>query len=191
MRFNNLLQQLPLFADRLESALESLNMLETCRDFEMDHICVRLETDRGAENLQDDLDDIGTCLSTAMINGRQIMIYNTAEPMRVGSWHTSGLELPYPKPSSFYKTGWEHVEFVMSGAENSLAGIGRAFDGCFPHLKHHTYKQMYQRTDSEPQANGDQAPNPTVAITVAGIGIKFHAFSIQTVVGANSTNPSH
>jgi predicted metalloenzyme YecM len=49
-------------------------------------------------------------------------------------------------------------------------------------------KQNYSYSEDEPQAEGDQKPNPTISIKVDGVGIKFHALSIQDVVGFSESN---
>jgi len=46
-------------------------------------------------------------------------------------------------------------------------------------------KQNYFYSEDEPQAESDQKPNPTISIKVDGVGIKFHAISIQEVVDFN------
>jgi predicted metalloenzyme YecM len=50
------------------------------------------------------------------------------------------------------------------------------------------FKEKYCYSEDEPQAEGDQKPNPTISLKVDGVGIKFHALSIQDVVGFSESN---
>ena len=52
----------------------------------------------------------------------------------VGAWEVSGVEVPYPKPGHAYEHGWEHVEFVLNGAANTMDGLRQAFIESFPNL---------------------------------------------------------
>lgn len=93
------------------------------------------------------------------------------------------MELPYPKLGHAYKDGWEHVEFVLEDAENTLAGLRYAFRQRFPGLTFDQLSRNYDYSEDEPQADGDQISNPTLALRVNGVGLKFHAKPIQAIVG--------
>lgn len=189
MDLTTLQSQLPDFASRLEAALHKLQLVDQCLSLVMDHICVRLPTDAAVLALKSELETIGQTISTANVNGRDIYIVQLAEPLQVGRWATSAIELPHPKLSSPYIDGWEHVEFVLPDTPNTMFGLRQSFDRLFPHLRELGHRGQFQRKDSEPTADGsDQLPNPTIAISVGDVTIKFHAVSIQEVVGY--TKPS-
>lgn len=95
----------------------------------------------------------------------------------------SGVELPYPKQNHSYEDGLEHVEFVLSGTENSMHSVRDKVLKMIKNISLEELTQNYSYSEDEPKAEGDQKPNPTVSIKVDGIGIKFHTLSIQDVVG--------
>ena len=92
------------------------------------------------------------------------------------------MELPYPKQNHDYADGWEHIEFVLNDAENTMDGVRRALQEKFK-LDFDLLKSKYNYSEDEPHAEGDQLPNPTIGLKVNGVGIKFHAKPIQEVVG--------
>jgi predicted metalloenzyme YecM len=183
MKFDTLISDLPKFADLLEEALSQLNILETCKSLVIDHICIRLDSKNDVDSLKLELEKIGKTISTAVVNGREIFIIQLLTPIQVGDWSVSGIELPYPKQNSSHKNGWEHAEFVMAEAENSADGIHEAFFNTFTNLEESNLKKNYQYKLDEPQSDTDQLPNPTIALQVNGVGVKFHAKGIQEVVG--------
>jgi predicted metalloenzyme YecM len=75
------------------------------------------------------------------------------------------------------------VEFVLAGAENTMNGVRQAFKKTFLKLDKDQLAAEYAYREDEPQAAGDQTPNPTISLKVNGIGLKFHARPIQAVVG--------
>lgn len=184
MTFQQLQEQILPFGTRLTAVLQDLQLLDACSQMMLDHICVRLPTISQVEDLEQELNTVGQHLSTALVNGRPIMIYDLHTPLQVGEyWSTTGVELPFPKVGKSYPDGWEHVEFVLPHTENNFDALRNRFNSWFPHLIQPGFVNKYTRHDSEPQAAGDQQPNPTIALQSAGIGIKFHALPIQAVVG--------
>tara|TARA_B100000508_G_scaffold19515_2_gene13042 strand:- start:6194 stop:6763 length:570 start_codon:yes stop_codon:yes gene_type:complete len=183
MKLETLLSSTPAFAARLEEVLESLQMADACRDMKMDHICVRLNSGLEVLKLKVELEQIGSTISTANVNGRDIHIIQLEQPILVGRWETLGIELPHPKPGRTYDEGWEHVEFVIPGLFNTMIDVMRSFESHFPHLKQPPFVGQFQLKADEPEAEGDQMPNPTIGIVSAGVGVKFHARPIQEVVG--------
>ena len=183
MNTTNLLSSTNAFAARLEAILNDLQMFGVCKALQMDHICVRTSSVEQTEHIHNSLELVGSTISTAEVGGRLIHIIQLTEPVQVGHWETNAVELPYPKQNRPYTDGWEHVEFVLPGTENTMTDVRGVFDSLFPHLVQSRFVEQYQRKDDEPKASGDQLPNPTIGIKAAGIGIKFHARSIQAVVG--------
>lgn len=189
MKMHELMSSTNAFAARLEDVLDRLGMLDVCKEFEMDHICVRLNSDHDVTALSLELGEIAQKISAVNVNGRVIQIFQLHEPLQVGMWQTRGLELPFPKYGRFYSEGWEHVEFVVPGLINTMKDLKSFFAASFPHLLDSKHVESYQLKLDEPQAEGDQDPNPTLAVTSSGAGIKFHALPIQQVVGYQK--PAH
>jgi predicted metalloenzyme YecM len=171
------------FYKKLELSLVELGIEEICRELLIDHICVRLKSEDDVDSLREQLTEAGQIISAVNVNGREILLIQLNESLDLGSWKTYGVELPYPKPNHKYADGWEHVEFVLSGAENTIEGVRKAFTEKFPNLDIERLKSDYSYSEDEPHADGDQIPNPTIGLKVNGVGLKFHANSIQTVVG--------
>lgn len=170
------------FSRKLNAALEELGILEECQNLEIDHICVRLKNNADVNHLKQEATKFGLIISSVPVNGREISIIQLNEPLQLGQWQTAGVELPYPKPNHNYVDGWEHVEFVLAGAENTMDGVQEAFQEKFnPDFE--LLKSTYSYSEDEPHADGDQLANPTIGIKVNGVGIKFHAKTIQEVVG--------
>ena len=178
----DLQSQTNAFSARLEAALAELGILEECKSLTIDHICVRLKNNNDVANLKETSVDWGQIISSVEVNGREISIIELSQPLDLGAWQTSGVELPYPKENHPYQDGWEHVEFVLNDTENTMAGVRQAFLGKFK-LDLDLLKSKYSYSEDEPHAEGDQLPNPTIGLKVNGVGIKFHTQPIQAVVG--------
>lgn len=183
MTYENYLKALPAWGEQLTLALTTISIYQPCTQLSIDHICIRLNSVAEVDALRDELQEVGTVISRATINGRDIYIFQLHTPLRVADWSISALELPYPKEGALYTEGWEHVEFVLPHAPNTLAGIKETFFATFPHLTEEHLTSHYSFKVDEPSAAVEQLPNPTVAFKMDGIGIKFHAKSIQEVVG--------
>lgn len=172
-----------VFSEKLKSALIDLGILEECKDLEIDHICVRLKNKDDVFTLKEQLLKVGQIISAVNVNGREIAIIQLTQPLNLGSWQTCGVELPFPKQKHDHSDGWEHVEFVLNCAENTMSGVRDAFKNKFPNLTPEKLQTDYSYSEDETHADGDQIPNPTIGIKVNGIGLKFHANPIQEVVG--------
>ncbi|MBT6315169.1 MAG: hypothetical protein HOJ21_18365 [Alphaproteobacteria bacterium] len=171
------------FSDKLNAALAQLDILDQCKDLKIDHICVRLKHNADVDRLKEQLLEAGRLISTADVNGREISIVQLHSPLMVGAWEVSGVEVPYPKPGHAYEDGWEHVEFVLNGAANTMDGIRQAFIERFPNLTIDELQEACGYSEDAPLADKDQMPNPTLGIRVNGVGLKFHAHPIQVIVG--------
>ena len=183
LSWDSLQLQLNSFTQKLHSALDELGIRNECAQLAIDHICVRGKEPADVAALKAELEVVGEVISAVNVNGREIFIIQLAKALKIGSWETRGVELPYPKPHHAHADGWEHVEFVLPDAENTLEGVRDAFFQTFPQLNIDTLQAKYSYSEDEPHADGDQIPNPTVGLKVNGVGIKFHAHPIQVVVG--------
>jgi predicted metalloenzyme YecM len=187
MDIYDLFKSAETFGVRLEAMLSELGILESCRVLHMDHIGIRFRNESDVEELYEFLVHVGEDISTAVVNGRLIHLIQLLEPLQVGSWSTSCVELPYPKSGSVHVDGWEHVEFVLPGEHPDMGGLQLDFAAEFPSLFGPSVGK-YKRKDSQPHADDDQLDNPTIAITAADVTAKFHPRPIQEVTGY--TKPS-
>jgi len=176
------LQELPSFEQELLKALDKLLMTDVSKTLKVDHACIRFSDAKEVDMLRVELKDFGQELSCTEVNGRDIVIVQLDEPLQIVNWKVNGLELPYPKLNQKIIDGWEHVEFVLPDAENTIEGMRQAFFESFPFLELDSLKRDYHYKEDAPHAAGEQLANPTIAIKVDGVGIKLHANSIQDVV---------
>lgn len=181
--WTDLQSQLASFSKRLNLALNELAIKDSCLDLKIDHACIRLKNNLDVDKLKTELCGVGEIISATKVNGREIIIFELGTSITINDWQTSGIELPYPKLNHNYQDGWEHVEFVLSNIENTTSAVREAFFSKFPNLDQSQLVEKYQYSEDEPHAKGDKLPNPTIGLKVGNIGIKFHATSIQEVVG--------
>lgn len=171
------------FGIRLENTLSMLGILEDCKKLSICHACVRIKSSENVTQLTTDVTQVGKIISKAIVNGREILIIQLNTPLTFHEWSVYGIELPYPKQNHTYEDGLEHVEFVFQGVENTLEAVRDSFFELVKDITKEELKNNYFYSEDEPQAEGDQKPNPTISVKVNGVGIKFHALSIQDVVG--------
>lgn len=136
---------------------------------EMDHVCYRVETNDRYDEIRTELAKATEWLlevgAPAMINGRPIVTYQFIEPIAIGDWTPSYLELPAPKEGSPYPEGLEHAEFVVRGG--NLA----TFQAAHPHLE-----------DMFTEGGMNKSVNPELGLKAYGMSIKFHELALGKVV---------
>lgn len=130
--------------------------------FEMDHICYRVETDERYEVLKKELLTISEMINESDINGRKIAIFKLKKPIRHEMRDIYLIELPAPKKGSFYKEGYEHVEFVI---DYSLEDFVRGFE-------HIDFDKKGMK----------KAVNPDVRIQFDDLSVKFHEHNLEYVI---------
>ena len=180
--------QLESFSNRVVDALSELRIYDAIHGLELDHVGMRVADVELIETLKAELAEAGECISAVNVNGREIDIFQMHEKFYIGNWAVRGVELPYPKEDHRYEDGWEHVEFVLEEAEDengemTMGSVKTAFFAKFPNLTEGVLRRDYEYKESEPEAERDQMPNPTISIRVGGVVLKFHGNSIQDVVG--------
>ncbi|MEM6316124.1 MAG: VOC family protein [Bacteroidota bacterium] len=107
----NLLGSPTDFLDKIFQYLQRTRI--DVRQCELDHICYRVETLERYEALKIELATLGEQLTESIIGGRPIASFKLNEPIFHKKRQISVIELPAPKQGSFYKEGYEHVEFVI------------------------------------------------------------------------------
>ncbi|AEF46004.1 protein of unknown function DUF991 [Serratia sp. AS12] len=174
---NDLALDLPRFEQALSQFAEKLHL--DLSQFSADHISVRCHQNTTAERWRQGLQQCGSLLSEATINGRPIYLFDLHQPLQVGPWLIDCVELPYPGDKRYPHEGWEHVELVLSGEPASL--YARALS----HLPDEALLAPgIKLKQSSPKGEGERLPNPTLAITDGSVTIKFHPYSIREIVAS-------
>ena len=141
-----------------------------CSNFYLDHICYRLDSKAQYLELRKALAKQHDLINESMVNGRPIAIFKLVDPFLFEE-HTKLvsrtraieiLELPSPKENSLYKSGWEHVEFVIDEALE-------AFIARYPYLDFET-KGL------------DKKLNKDVRLSAKDFSIKFHEQSLEEII---------
>lgn len=134
--------------------------------FELDHLCYRVETLEEYRRFKTELVGKANLLHEAVIGGRPIATYELRTPIH---YQRSGiqrkisiLELPSPKPGSPYRSGLEHVEFVID--ESFEAFLAR-------------YPQLIFD-----MSGANKASNPEVRLSFEDCSVKFHHQSLKEVI---------
>ena len=86
-------------------------------DKQIDHVCYRVETVQEYLSIKSILLKHGILLTESMIQGRPISTIYLNTPINFRNWVIPCVELPYPKENSYYASGWEHLEIVISEQE--------------------------------------------------------------------------
>lgn len=149
---------------RLEATPGTLNHLF------LDHICYRVETVERYEELCAALLQHGhELLVESIVGGRRISTFKLSIPLIYEDRQIPLLELPEPKPGSFYAEGYEHVEFVT---DRPLA----AFVNHLPELIAPTVKEIDQKGMVKPR-------NADVRVKLGdGYSVKFHEQRLEEVI---------
>ena len=130
---------------------------------ELDHLCYRVEDQERYGDLRKKLDAAGTLLGESLIGGRPIATYRLHRPFRYGKRRIDVVELPAPKPESFYPEGYEHAEFVVDGEL-------LAFTQKHPAL-------VWDLSGASKPINAD------VRLRFDGFSVKFHRQPLAAVIG--------
>ena len=78
-----------------------------------DTICYRVETNERYVSLKQQLARVALMVSETEVNGRLIAVFAPFQPLETERWQSiSYIELPQPKPGSFYPEGIDHVQYV-------------------------------------------------------------------------------
>ena len=148
------------FLDRLLRQLEAIDVDVSA--FELDHICYRVETMERYKELKTELQKRATLLTESQIGGRPIASFKLYQPIHYLGRKIAVIELPAPKPGSYYPEGWEHVEFVL---------------GYHPA----TFLEQYPRLRFKTKALAKKV-NPDVSLQFDGFAVKFHEHSLEYVI---------
>lgn len=164
---------------RFESALTRLaNRLQLdLTQFAADHISLRCNQHMTAEKWKIQLLNAGVLFSENSINGRPIALFSLHEKITIGPWRVDCIELPWPGKKHYSHQGWEHVELLLPGDPSTLHARALA---CLSDTA--LALPDIRLKCSQPGAERERLPNPTLAVTDGEVTIKFHPFSIRDIV---------
>lgn len=184
MTLNQLLtDELEAFGERITQYLVDLGLQDQTKHLFADHLGIRLKNIDHILSLRHKLSSHGNIISSAIVNGREILIYKLVTPIRLHNWTIPCIELPYPKPDHSYPDGWEHIELVIPSSATTLDVLRNDFLNCFPEIDIDTLKLQGEYFEDEPHSETKQLPNPTITLRKnKNTSIKFHARTIEDVV---------
>ncbi|MFS2224807.1 VOC family protein [Pantoea sp. B65] len=174
---NDLVSDLARFEQALNQLAQVLGL--SLAELAADHIAVRCHQNTTAARWKQGLSQVGELFSEKMINGRPICLFALAQPLQVGPWQISVIELPWPGQTLYRHEGWEHVEIVLRGDVATLGARALALlsdEGL-------ARRDISIKTSS-PQGEQERLPNPTLAVTDGKVTIKFHPWSLQEIVAS-------
>ncbi len=148
----------------LENIFESAgqNNIEINELF-LDHICYRVETLKEFQEARLNLSKIGSILIESIVGGRKITTFKLHNGISFLGRDVFIIELPEPKRGSYYKTGFEHAEFVISESFKNFAN-------------------KYSHVEFDWNGAGKDH-NPELRIRFNnGLSIKFHHKSLEEVI---------
>lgn len=148
------------FLDRIFQLLDQDGI--DVSQYELDHVCYRVETEEEYEHLKTLLHSLGDLLTESLIGGRPIATFKLFEPIQCKGRKIWCVELPSPKTGSPYSAGYEHVEFVI---DQSFA----EFMGRYSTLSFKT-KGMSKKV------------NPEISRKYGDLAVKFHHHTIEYVI---------
>jgi len=142
-----------------------------------DHIAVRCHQESTAERWKKGFLQHGVLFSEKLIAGRPVALFELYEPLTVGPWQISMVELPWPGKKIYRHEGWEHVEIVLPGDEAQLGARALAL------LSDESLSRPgIAIKNSAPKGEGERLPNPTLAVSDGQVTIKFHPWSLKEIV---------
>lgn len=125
-----------------------------------DHLCFRVETLAEYEEQKAFLNQNAILLTEAPVNGRPIATFKLQPGFRSKNGVIPLVELPAPKESSPYKTGFEHAEFVIT----------ESFEEFQKRHPTHTFKVS------------GSAINPELCIKTKSGQVKFHHTALEQII---------
>lgn len=159
-QIENYLWSIEPFLNKIFSFLKEIKI--DVNDFELDHICYRVETNDKYQELKESLNNFWELLSETEIGWRLISTFKLSQPILYNDRKIYLIELPSPKDWSFYKEWFEHAEFVINENLNS-------FVEKYPNIKF-DLKAISKKI------------NPDVSLKHENFWIKFHKNSLEYVI---------
>jgi len=131
-------------------------------NFELDHVCYRVETEKRYKEMKIMLDGLGQKLTEFKIRKREISTYHLNKPIVYLDREIHCIELSSPREDLFFPEGFEHAEFVIN---ESLTD----FMGRYPNIEFNTEAL-------------NRELNPELIRQYEGIAVKFHNYSLEYTI---------
>lgn len=153
-------------------------------DYEIDHLAIRVNQCKDAEDWLTALTKCGRILGDNIVNGRVIYLIELDIPLFFANREVNIIELPFPKKHDYPENTWEHIEVVIPFLPNESVAqwVNRIEDAfLWNNLNELTVKV------SEPKVEGEQLPNPSIAVKLRNSSsnytcIKVHPYNIKKVI---------
>ncbi len=162
----------------------SHTMQITLKDYQIDHIAIRVNQLETAELWLKKLPQCGEVISDNIVNGRPIYIIKLNEPLIMINQKVNVIELPFPKGKIYPVENWEHIEIVMPFSENET--IPQWSERILNTFLWHKNSDLKVKI-SEPKVEGEQLPNPSIAVSFVDSTenhtcIKVHPYTLEKVI---------
>lgn len=173
--------------ERVMSFASELGIDEVIAKMHMDHFCVRTHKDSDTEALKQYLTKVydSSVISEAQINGRTILIYRLKSPLQVKDWNPRDIEVPHTNGKTYRILDHAEWELGIKDPNVRIDDIRHAVASRFG-ISVEQLQEISGYDESEPNAEADQLPNPTISLKGDNVTLKFHAYGIGTVVGEDS-----
>lgn len=173
--------------DHFERQIQQLAMLAKVdlNGLAIDHLAVRMNDEATALRWHSLLSEGASLLKQSQVNGRPIALFQLNEAVKFGGKVVDVIELPFPKGKTYPVEGWEHIEAVFPMQANET--VSEWIERTLAHFDLSENAQVRLKI-SQPEAEEEQLPNPTIAITVknATLGnpacLKLHPYDIKRVI---------
>ena len=182
---SDLSERVPVFVQSIQARLLANGMDVTKLD--ADHVCWRNETVEEYTDLVTALRaavDECTLLVESNVGGRPIATFQLTKPIQCENRTIGVIEIPAPKDGSVYRSGLEHVEFVIAGdrCDQPSSPVNDALH----QSQLSDLMQTYPGLEWNEKAK-DKEVNPDVSVKVEledfGIcSVKFHLISLADVI---------
>lgn len=179
-----MLENLPDFMEKISRLASDIGIDLTGQI--ADHIALRINDEKLAHDAHQAWLNYGKVISSAIINGRPIVVLEFENQLSIQNWQIECLEIPYPAEGKSYpEQGWEHMEFVIPSqaktADDYLADLKLAFPQFITSWEKMAEMGITTKLSS-PKGENERLPNPTVAFKGHGVCIKLHPHSLKKVV---------
>lgn len=105
----------------LTNLLDKYNIDVRAKGWQVDHVCWRCSTMKEYVRACIQFKEIGSeKLVEGIIGNRPITTYRFAEPLKAAGFEIECIEIPAPKEGSYYASGLEHCEFVITQDDNDM-----------------------------------------------------------------------
>lgn len=155
------------------------------RQFEIDHLAVRMNSLDTAQQWRALLQTGSETLKESEVNGRPIGLFALHQAVTFFGQKVSVIELPFPKGKTYPIEGWEHIEIVFPMHNNE--SVEQWIERTLSHFQLRGNSELVLKI-SQPEVAGEQLANPTIAITVKNetLGnpycLKVHPYDIKSVI---------